>query len=299
MAMLTAQEQESDADKLGGRTVKVLLLGRSSFIASALANSVLDDVTITAVSHRNVSTLAAADHFDIVLNCALDPAFKSAEYTEVQDVDLAAAKLAGRIGAHYVMLSTRRVYSSSPVLRHISEDEEPKPDTPYGRNKFESENRVAELLGDRCTILRISNVFGYEPDRSGFFGLAVTSLRREQRVILDVSPFVIRDFIPVAILCETLAAIFRTRPGGIFNLGAGFGVPIGQVALWLIQGYGSGELVVNCPNERDAFVLNVDKLRRRLPECPSVEKLESIVTAIGRTAKNAQHSTVTAIGKKA
>lgn len=299
MAALTIRRQDFDARSLDSRDVRALLVGRSSFIGSTLASSDPDGIAITAVDHRGISTLATTDQFDVVLNCALDPAFKSAGYNPTQDADLAAAKFAHRIGAHYVMLSTRRVYSSNAALRHIDENEEPRPDTWYGRNKFESEKRVKDLLGDRCTILRISNVFGYEPGRSGFFGIAVTSLCREQRVILDVSPFVVRDFIPISTLCGTLAAILKNRPAGTFNLGAGFGIPIGQIALWLIQGYGSGELIVNCPDQRDAFVLNVDKLKQRVPECPSVDELEPIVTAIGRTARNAQYSSITAIGEKA
>ncbi|MDE0839835.1 MAG: sugar nucleotide-binding protein, partial [Kiritimatiellae bacterium] len=203
------------------------------------------------------------------MNCALHPKFKSSGYEVDYDADLFAAKLAAKAGAHYVMLSTRRVYASSPILRRIDENETPAPDTPYGRNKIESEKRVLDLLGDKCSIMRISNVFGYEPGRSGFFGIAVTSLRREQRVILDVSPFVVRDFIPVEALCEVLTAVITAKPSGIFNVGSGIGVPIGKIALWLIQGYGSGELVVTCPDERDAFIVNTDKIKRAVQSYPS------------------------------
>lgn len=263
------------------------MVGASSFIGSALSKSAFQGIAFESVNHRDISKLEHSSGFDVVLNCALDPKFKSVSYDEAYDADLAGARLAAKTGAHYVMLSTRRVYSSSAILRRIDENEKPKPDTIYGRNKAESEKRVIGLLGDQCTILRISNVFGYEPGRSGFFGMAVTSLRREQRVILDVSPFVVRDFIPIEALCEILLEVLKSRPSGIFNVGAGFGVPIGKVALWLIQGYGSGELVVTCPDERDAFIVNPDKLRSAISVYPSIQGLESTVIEIGRKARSA------------
>ena len=33
-------------------------------------------------------------------------------------------------------------------------------------------------------------------------------------------------------------------PGGILNIGSGIGLPTGRLALWIIEGYGRGELVI-------------------------------------------------------
>ena len=50
------------------------------------------------------------------------------------------------------------------------------------------------------------------------------------------------------------------RPG-IYNLGAGFGISCGQVAQWLIEGYGAGRLVVTDPVPKSQFQLDMGKAR--------------------------------------
>lgn len=275
------------ASPRSGNAPRVLLIGQRGFIGASMARLRHPGIELTTASHSDAVRTAGSKHFDVILNCAFDPQFRTTSYQADFDADLKAARMAASLGAHFVMLSSRRVYASRSELRTIDETEAPAPDTQYGRNKLESENRTRDLLNDRCTVLRISNVFGYEPGRSTFFGQALGSLRRERRVILDVSPFVIRDFIPIAAFCDILLQVLVTRPVGIFNLGAGVGVPIGQIALWLIRGLGAGELVVTQPEERDAFVLDSTKIKRTIPRYPAIDNIEAIVTEIGEAARNA------------
>lgn len=287
--MIVAEFSKADRSASPGtdRALKALLVGRGGFIGASMARLRAPGIEMVAASHVDAARLIRSGRFDVILNCAFDPKLKTADYQTDFDADLIAARLAARCGAHFVMLSSRRVYASRAELRTIDETEAPAPDTQYGRNKLESENRVRDLLDDRCTVLRVSNVFGYEPGRSTFFGQAISSLRRERRVILDVSPFVVRDFIPVEMLCGILNQVLLVRPAGIFNVGAGFGVPVGQIALWLIRGLGAGELVVTHPEERDAFVLDSTKIKRTIPLYPLIDNIEAVVTAIGEAARNA------------
>ena len=161
------------------------------------------------------------------------------------------------------MLSTRKVYGPSRGFP-ISEDAACDPVDQYGRNKLHTEREIQMLLPGRSTILRLSNVFGYELGRHTFFGLALDRLLRESAIILDVSPFVRRDFLPVSVFASVLARVLEEKPVGVFNLGAGLATQLGEIALWLIEGYGRGKLIVESGRNYDNFLLDKGKLERAL-----------------------------------
>lgn len=260
-------------------TCHILVVGSGSFIARHWV-----DVTrhrITAVPHRALETVAG-QHFDVVVNCAADPALKAGPYAEQHDRDLRAAQLAAEQGSHFVMLGTRKVYQPSNAGIVLDEASPLGPDGWYGHNKLESEQRVARLLGKRATLLRIANVYGREYGRRSFFGMATTRLRDEGRIVLDVSPFTKRDFIPVSLLCELLDAVCAVRPAGVHNLGSGIGLPLGRIAEWLIQGHGRGVLEIVDTLERDAFVMNPAKLLQALGLPTLNPELEPDIRSIGR-----------------
>ena len=56
----------------------------------------------------------------------------------------------------------------------------------------------------------------------------------------------------------------RAPARGVLNLGSGVALPVGRLALWLIEGFGRGRLVVESPEERDSFVLDTRNLKALL-----------------------------------
>jgi UDP-glucose 4-epimerase len=90
---------------------------------------------------------------------------------------------------------------------------------------------------------------------------ALGGLARRDEIRFDMCPFVRRDFLPVDLCATWLAQIARRPPGGVVNLGSGVAVPAGRLALWLIEGFGRGRLVVESPEERDSFVFDTRNLK--------------------------------------
>lgn len=166
----------------------------------------------------------------------------------------------------FLALGTRKVYA--PSTRSLREDDPLAPGDLYGAQKLALEERLAHIPGLRLTRLRIANVFGFErdPRRTSFMTRLLATLAREGEVRLDVSPFTVRDFVPVERAAAWIAALARRPPGGIVNLGSGIPLAIGRLALAVIEGFGRGRLVCESPAERDGFVLAVDRLRALLPE---------------------------------
>jgi len=67
-----------------------------------------------------------------------------------------------------------------------------------------------------------------------------------------------------------LADIIQVRPAGIFNVGSGVALPIGQVALWIIEGYGKGEILITKPHQFDRFLLDITKLEAVIGSQPDL-----------------------------
>ena len=181
--------------------------------------------------------VAADDWLDgvsCVVNCAYDPRLRAgAPYDPALDVDLRIARrVSARPGTLQLMLSTRAAYGpagADPVLR---EDRPPAPDRPYGASKLATERALGALLGERLTVLRLSNVFGDEavPGRRTFVGVALATLRERGAIVLDIDPGVARDFVPVEAVADAIARVVAAPRPGVFNVGSGVGTPVGAIA---------------------------------------------------------------------
>ena len=266
----------------GGRGAgRLLVVGRGSFIARHFLAAW--DQPVSAVAHDAIGRPDLLEGVERVVSFARHPLLGTKDYRlATMDPDL---RLAGRIagtGIHHVMLSSRKVYA--PSAKPLTETAPTGPRDLYGRHKLALEQALAELLGPRLTILRLANVFGYErdQDRRTFVSLLLDRLARDGQIRFDMSPFVQRDFLPVEACARVLARIAAAPPGGVLNVGSGLALPTGRLALWVIEGYGRGELVIESPREHDAFVLDVGELTRRYgPPC-TYEELRTSCLDIGR-----------------
>lgn len=257
---------------------KVLVVGAGSFIARQWTTTAGKHISFV---RHNALNAGAVKQCDVVVNCAMSPVFKSSAYQEGEDCDLAAARLAAESGKHFVMLGTRKVYQPSNTTKLLDETSALGPQDYYGQNKLYSEEKITSLLGEHCTILRIANVYGYELGRRSFFGLAMTKLREQRVISLDVSPFVERDFIAVEKLIELLDLICQNQSAGIFNVGSGCPLQLGRIAQWLIEGYGLGSLIVSDVKERDGFVMDTAKLKKALKADVSQINFKDHIKKIG------------------
>jgi nucleoside-diphosphate-sugar epimerase len=170
---------------------------------------------------------------------AYDPRYVRAAYDTELDFDRKVAALVARSGAHFVMMSTRKVYGAAG-REPIPETAPTNPIDNYGRNKLRTESEILGLLSHRCTILRLSNVFWFEPGRHTFFGVALENLHSQKHIVLDANPLVKKDFIPLPECAGGIVSVLRKKPSGIFNLGYGTATEIGRIAMWLIEGYAEG-----------------------------------------------------------
>ena len=256
--------------------LNILLVGHASFLARAVSATAQDGITITGCSHHQFHDLDMS-RFDIVANFAISGRYRTESYDQAHDVDFAVARLAAAAGRSFVMLSSRKVYGPDAPYP-VAENTPPAPTDAYGRNKVRTEAALRNLMGERLTILRLSNIFGLETGRSTFFGIALQSLRDTSHIVLDTSPAVRRDFLPVEDFAKAFHRVLKQRVTGTFNMGAGTATALGDIAGSLIEGFGLGDLVVTSSEERDSFLLDSEALIRQIgPYCTPEDILRRCV----------------------
>ena len=260
----------------------ILLVGKNSFIAGHLLD-ILPKDGVRAVSHDQLDRPDLLNGIGTVINAARHPQSSHADYDlETLDPDIRLAKRIGDSEIDMIMLSSRKVYA--PDDDPLAETSPTGPIDAYGVNKFRAEQRLTTLLGKRLTILRLANIFGDErmPGRRSFLAMALNRLAEQNQIRYDMSPFVTRDFLPVEILAQLLSAITREPPGGVMNVGSGIALQTGRLALWIMQGFGGGELLVASYEEKDRFVLDIGRLEARYGRPCSLEDLERRCLDLGR-----------------
>ena len=260
----------------------LLVVGQNSFIGSHLL-SILPKEGVGAVSHQDLDRPGLLDGVGVVINAARHPGSSQTNYDlERLDPDIRLAKRIGERDIDMIMLSSRKVYA--PSDQPLAESSPIGPTDAYGANKLLAEQRSRALLGERLTILRLANIFGDErvPGRRSFLAMLLNRLADENQIRYDMSPFVERDFLPVDILANLLSAIVREPPGGIMNVGSGLPLPTGRLALWIMEGFGGGELFIDSFEEKDRFVLNIDALQAQFGRPCSLDDLKLRCLDLGK-----------------
>ncbi|MGD0482991.1 MAG: NAD(P)-dependent oxidoreductase [Terracidiphilus sp.] len=263
----------------------IVAVGRSSFLAREAAKNPISRAWLFLSHDEALAQTGWLDDASTVVNFSFPNLFKTDLYDAQCDIDSMLARMIRTRPVHYVMLSSRMVYGQGDENFGLTESQTPKPSNFYGRSKLEVEQCLESTLGpSRLTVLRLSNIFGLERGRDSFFGRMMESLARSKKIIFDMGSGTQRDFFPAHWLSEALMQIAARPVAGVFNIGAGFATRCGDIASWLIEGYGAGRLEITNPAIRDQFSLDVSKARR--------------TWNLGEFSPNALRETVVAFGKE-
>lgn len=254
-----------------------LIVGKTSFIGNELAKLKTYDI----VAYKDIHHVDFSE-YDGVINCALNPVFKTQTYDEKIDVDYEIAKIAYKNNCHYVMISTRKVYGSSAELKTYTEESPTNPFDFYGENKLICENKIQSEFGDKAVIVRGSNLFGFELERQSFMGFCMNQLRHSEKIIFSISDKTKRDFIDVNSSACMLNEISKKKLTGIYNLSSNHGLEIGKVAKHLIRGYGKGEFLCTSDIIKEQFIIDNTKLLKELKLISNPIYITSVIEDLGK-----------------
>ena len=264
----------------------ILVIGKNSFLGRALLRCP-EAGDIRFIGHEDIDRPGVFDGIDCVINVAIDPRYKAEPYDAEFDFDLRVARMVAGKKIRYIMPSSRKVYSPE-IEGPIQEDSPTAGIGEYGKNKLRTERELESCFGDRLTRLRISNVIGFDPQwgRKTFMAAMMSTLKKDNRITLDISPQVRRDFITDDATAQAMIRVAELGLTGVYNLGSGIGLPVDQPGKWLIEGYGQGRIEVIDHTHRDEFVLNVNKLSEHLGTLCSRDSIRETCLEAGRKLKD-------------
>lgn len=236
---------------------KTLIVGENSFIGKHLVN-------FDSISHEKIDQVDLYK-YNNVINCAIDPYYKTQSYKEKNDFDFYVGKKSVENNCHYIMLSTSKIYGNNKLLKIYSENSMTNPFDYYSENKLITENKLLSNFNEKITILRLSNIFGFEINRTSFVGYIMSQMIKDNKIKLTIPENTKRDFLFVNDAIDIIEKVCYNQIEGIFNLSSNFGLQAIDIIDNLIIGYNKVVVIEKHEQVMDRqFIMDNSKLKNAL-----------------------------------
>lgn len=130
------------------------------------------------------------------------------------------AKACQRLGTKMVFSSTEQLFNGSQEKGPYTEESQPVPDTVYGKNKWEVEQKLPEILKE-CWIVRFTWIFGLpEKDCAGGSNILMDTLKAVlYNQPIYASQYEFRGMSDVDEICQNLVKLLEL-PYGTYHMGS-------------------------------------------------------------------------------
>lgn len=243
----------------------VAIVGSSSYLASGI-QVYLKDCKIIEISHSDIhKSRHLFEEADVVVNFGLSPYFSLRDMQLEEIIDVQIAKIISSLSNRFIFISSRKVYGSSDLLHIHSEKSPLNPCDFYSRNKIVTEKALSNILGNKLTILRVSNILGEPPIRQNyrvFMGWISLNYLSKGRLFVNQDPKTIKDFIPKSFFQDVLSGFIKRNIPGIFNVSSCCRIGLGE----LLEEIVGKDNVTYEPHTKvkDQFLLDNARLRKAL-----------------------------------
>lgn len=213
---------------------KIIITGGQGFFGSRFKEMWKDQYDIIALGSRDldvtdeakVSAYIEKEKPDYVIHAA---GLAVQQYCidhpdEAYDVNVNGsvyiAKATAKVGAKLIFLSTEQIFNGSEEKGPYTEESTPCPNTVYGENKWEVEQRLPEIIKE-CWILRFTWLFGL-PQRNcklanSIMWDTIEAVLKNKEI--KTSEYEFRGMTDVSEICENLEKVFSI-PYGTYNFGS-------------------------------------------------------------------------------
>lgn len=213
---------------------KIIIIGYKSFLQKNLFDFLKKKkLNVRKVKFQNLYNLKV-NNGDIVVNCSITNDFFFKKYKYINDRNLEICKFIRNKSVKFVMLSTRQVYL--PKLK-ITEESKLNPINNYAKNFIISEKNCKKIMSDKITIIRVSNVVGFDngkKKRLSMLGKILLGIK-SKKVLLDSSFNFQKDILPVKFFCVYFYALIKKNFTGLINLGTGQSLTLLELVKFLLN----------------------------------------------------------------
>ena len=139
--------------------IKVLIIGKKSFIGSNLYKYLKSKIFVKLISYSDFNN--KSDNFlkryTHIINCSINPRYLKYKYKENLDNDYKITKKIKKYQIKYIFFSSRKVYKPK---YNIKENGKLLPKSTYSKNKLITEKKLLLILKKNLLIFRVSNIIG-------------------------------------------------------------------------------------------------------------------------------------------
>ena len=269
---------------------KILVVGENSLLAKNFIKTADNFFNNNVFSCGHKSIPEDISNFDYVINFSFNPRLYKFNYENKYDQDL---KIANSIlksqKTKLLIISSRQIYGIHEKLNIFKEKDlnlNNKIST-YGLNKIKSENNVKRLLLEegRLIVSRSSNIFGSKVGGKNFTGIALNTLLKSNVIRLNSNKVVVKDFLPIDNHSLILCSLINNNVSGIFNVGSGLKITLGELCNSFILGYGSGKIEDKDIID-DQFMLDTSKIKKYICFEISKDSVLNYAYNIGKNLRN-------------
>jgi len=239
----------------------VILIGNKSFIQLNLFNHLKKNYIVKMIKYRDIS-VSNISKADFLVNFSNSKSFYEKKYSKKNDRNFKIANIIKNSKTIFFLLSSRVVYSQK---LNLSEKSKLAPINIYGQNCLKSEKFCKDKLKRRLVILRLSNVFGYETGKKKKPSLVSIILKgiKKRKIIFDNNYHLIKDFLPIKILCLYFEKLFSFKSKGTFNVGSGIPLPVNKFVNSIVDNKKIKIIIKNKKRFKDKnYCFNIHKIKK-------------------------------------
>ncbi len=139
--------------------IKLLIIGKNSFIAKNIFFFLKNRIQVNKISFESFKTISLKNlkKYSHICNCAISKKYQNKKYSAKNDIDFYISNKIQNLNIIFVFLSTRKIY---PPKFNLKENSPTNPRGNYAKNKLITEKKIKKVLRKNFCILRISNLIG-------------------------------------------------------------------------------------------------------------------------------------------
>jgi dTDP-4-dehydrorhamnose reductase len=248
------------------KQLKILIIGKNSLTGSNLYFFLKKKYFTKIVSFED-KIINRLDEYDYIINCSINQKYIKYKYDEKNDFDLKIIKGIKGTKTKFIFLSTRKIYQSSP---NIKENSKKKCVNNYEKNKYITEKKIITLHKNNSTILRISNLIGFQKINSRkvhqTYVDCLLKIISEGKIYENRKKF--KDFLDINSFSKIIHLVIKNKIIGTYNVSIGEKIYLNEINRWILYYFKAKNKLKIChlnnKENDESFFLNNSKLFKKI-----------------------------------